>query len=147
VQAFSRMKKKLVVIGAGSERGRLEKMGGSTITFLGSQPFPVLRDYFRRCRALIFPGIEDFGITPLEAQASGRPVVAYRAGGVLETIREGVTGLFFDHQTPESLMQAVKKFEETQAPFDPQDCRESAERFGPDRFRASFSDFLARHVR
>ena len=145
VQAFNRLKKTLVIIGEGSERARLEKMAGPTIKFLGSQPFPVLRDHFRKCRALIFPGIEDFGITPLEAQASGRPVIAYRAGGVLETIREQITGLFFDRQTPDSLIEAVEQFEASPAPFDPRDCRESAERFGPDRFRSKLSDFLAQH--
>jgi glycosyltransferase involved in cell wall biosynthesis len=146
VQAFNRLKKKLIVIGEGSERARLEAMAGPTIQFLGSQPFPVLREHFRKCRALVFPGIEDFGITPLEAQASGRPVRAYRAGGVLETILEGTTGLFFDQQTPESLIGTVEKFEASPT-FDPRVCRENAERFGPDRFRANFTDFLARHVR
>ena len=145
VEAFRRLKKKLVVIGEGSERARLEKIGGPDIEFLGSQPGPVLRDHFRRCRALVFPGIEDFGITPLEAQASGRPVLAYREGGVLETIRDGVTGLFFDHQTPESLMETVEKFEAAGNPFSPDDCRASAERFAPEQFRARFSDYLARH--
>ena len=96
VQAFTRLGRKLVVIGEGSERAKLEKMAGPTISFLGSQPFPVLQDHFRRCRALVFPGVEDFGITPLEAMASGRPVIAYRAGGVMETVVDGVTGLFFD---------------------------------------------------
>jgi glycosyltransferase involved in cell wall biosynthesis len=147
VQAFNALKKTLIVIGEGSERARLEKMAGPTVKFLGSQPFPVLREHFRKCRALIFPGIEDFGITPLEAQASGRPVLAYRAGGVLETIQEGVTGLFFSHQTAESLVEAVEKFESGPAPFRPEDCRASAERFGPDRFRVNFSDFLARQLR
>ena len=94
VQAFTRLGRKLVVIGEGSERARLEKMAGPTITFLGSQPFPVLQDHFRRCRALVFPGVEDFGITPLEAMASGRPVIAYRAGGVLETVVDGKHPVF-----------------------------------------------------
>jgi glycosyltransferase involved in cell wall biosynthesis len=146
VEAFNRLKKPLVIIGEGSERARLEKMSSPGIRFLGSQPGEVLRDHFRRCRALIFPGIEDFGITPLEAQASGRPVLAYRAGGVLETIRDGVTGLFFDQQTPESLIDVVEKFEAAGNPFHPRDCRESAERFRPEQFRASFRDYLARKL-
>jgi glycosyltransferase involved in cell wall biosynthesis len=146
IEAFNRLKKPLVVIGEGSERARLESGSGPTITFLGSQSQAVLRDHFRRCRALIFPGIEDFGITPLEAQASGRPVLAYRAGGVLETIRENVTGLFFDEQTPESLIETVERFESARNPFDPRQCRESAERFSPVSFRAKLSDYLARHL-
>jgi len=144
VAAFNRLNKKLVIIGEGSERGRLEKMAGPNMTFLGSQPQPVLRDHYRRCRALVFPGIEDFGITPLEAQASGRPVLALRAGGALETIRENSTGIFFNEQTAESLIEAVETFETRKAEFDPAACRANAERFGADRFRANFSAYLAR---
>jgi glycosyltransferase involved in cell wall biosynthesis len=143
ISAFSRLNKKLVVIGEGSERGRLEKMAHPNITFLGSQPQPVLRDHYRRCRALIFPGIEDFGITPLEAQASGRPVLAYRAGGVLETIQENTTGLFFNEQTAESLIEAVERFETLKHGFNPAACRRNADRFGADRFRANFRAYLA----
>jgi len=145
ISAFSRLKKKLVIIGEGSERRRLEKMAGPNITFLGSQPQSVLRDHYRRSRALVFPGIEDFGITPLEAQASGRPVLAYREGGTLETIVENRTGLFFSEQTAESLIAVVEKFEAAKKDFDPADCRDNAARFGADRFRANFTDYLARH--
>lgn len=143
VEAFNRLNRKLVVIGEGSERGRLESSAGSNITFLGSQPQGVLRDHYKRCRALIFPGVEDFGITPLEAQASGRPVVAYRMGGVLETIRENSTGLFFDEQNPESLIEAVERMDGKD--FSPAECRKNADRFGADRFRENFSAYLKRH--
>jgi glycosyltransferase involved in cell wall biosynthesis len=142
VTAFRRMNKRLIVIGEGSERATLEKLAGPTITFLGSQPDAVLQDHYRRCRALIFPGIEDFGITPLEAQASGRPVVAFRAGGALETVHEGKTGVFFDEQTPESLVAALEK----PLDFDPADCRANAERFGPERFRTELSDYVAKRL-
>jgi len=144
VTAFTRMKKKLVIIGDGSERGRLENAAGKNIKFLGSQPQSILRDHYRRCQALIFPGIEDFGITPLEAQASGRPVLAYRAGGVLETIQENSTGLFFNDQTAESLIGAIETFEAKRNEFNPDACRKYAEQFGADRFRSNFSDYLAR---
>jgi glycosyltransferase involved in cell wall biosynthesis len=144
VAAFTRLGRRLVVIGEGSERERLEKMAGPTITFLGSQPFPVLQDHFRRCRALVFPGVEDFGITPLEAMASGRPVIAYRAGGVMETVIDGVTGLFFDAQTPESLIGALETFDA--ARFEPAVCRAQAERFGPAQFQAGFRAYLEMHV-
>jgi len=144
VTAFTRMKKKLVIIGDGSERGRLENAAGKNIKFLGSAASVDLRDHYRRCQALIFPGIEDFGITPLEAQASGRPVLAYRAGGVLETIQENSTGLFFNDQTAESLIGAIETFEAKRNEFNPDACRKYAEQFGADRFRSNFSDYLAR---
>lgn len=145
ITAFNRLKKKLVVIGEGSERARLENMAGAHITFLGPQNQQVLRDHYKRCLAFVFPGVEDFGITPLEAQASGRPVLAYRAGGALETMQEKVTGLFFDEQTTESLMEAVERFEAQKDTFNPADCRKNADRFGADRFRAEFGDFLTSH--
>jgi glycosyltransferase involved in cell wall biosynthesis len=144
VEAFNRTGKPLVVIGEGSELPRLKRMARENIVFLGSQPFPVLREHYQKCRALIFPGIEDFGITPLEAQASGRPVIAYGVGGVLETVRDGVTGLFFREQTWESLQGAVDLFESTTTRFDPAACRQQAERFSPERFRDELSAFLRR---
>ena len=145
VTAFNRLKRKLVIIGEGSERGRLEKAAGPNIRFLGSQQQAVLRDHYRRCQALIFPGIEDFGITPLEAQASGRPVLAYRAGGVLETILENSTGLFFDEHIAESLVEVVELFEKRKKEFSPDACRENASRFGADQFRINFRAYLAKH--
>ena len=144
VEAFNRLGRQLVVIGEGSEQARLEKMAGPTVTFLGSQPLSVLRDHYQRCRALIFPGVEDFGITPLEAQASGRPVVAYRMGGVLETVQENVTGVFFDAQTSESLADAVQKLDKID--IDPAVCRRNAELFAPAQFREKFADFLTRNL-
>ena len=140
IEAFNRLGRKLIVIGEGSERARLEKIAGPTITFLGSQSQEVLCDHYQRCRALIFPGVEDFGITPLEAQACGRPVVAYRKGGALETIRDGVTGLFFDEQTVESLAEAVRRLDSR--PIDPAECRRQAERFAPAQFREKFANLL-----
>ena len=145
VEAFTRLNKKLVVIGEGSERARLEKMAGPTVQFLGLQPQPVLRDHYRRCRSFVFPGVEDFGITPLEAQASGRPVVAFRAGGALETIVENETGIFFDQQTTEALITAIEAFEKRLNQFDPNRCRANAERFDTTTFRENFTSFLSKH--
>jgi glycosyltransferase involved in cell wall biosynthesis len=144
VAAFNRLKKPLVIIGEGSERARLEKIAGPTIRFLGSQPQPVLKDHYRRARALIFPGIEDFGITPLEAQAAGRPVLAYRMGGSLETIIDGETGLFFDEQTPEALIDGVERYEKSADAFTSSRCRQNAERFSATHFRENFADLIRR---
>jgi glycosyltransferase involved in cell wall biosynthesis len=142
VAACSRLGRNLVVIGEGSERARLESMAGPTVSFLGSQPLSVLQDHYRRCRALLFPGIEDFGITPLEAQASGRPVIAYGVGGVLETVREGVTGIFFNEQLEEALSAAILDFETRKGDFDPDACRRNAESFRAERFRREISEHL-----
>lgn len=142
VQAFNVLKKPLVIIGSGSEKERLEQMAADNIRFLGNQPFEVLKEHYEHCRAFIFPGVEDFGITPLEAQASGKAVIAYKEGGALETVKEGETGLFFEEQTPEALMDAVKRFEDIEKQFDPEHCRLNAARFSPERFRSAIKDFL-----
>jgi glycosyltransferase involved in cell wall biosynthesis len=111
VEACTRLNRKLVVIGDGPDRARLEKLAGPTVQFLGRQPDDAVVSYAARCRALLFPGEEDFGMTPLEVNAAGRPVIAFRAGGALETVVEGVTGLFFDQPTFAALAQAIKEFE------------------------------------
>ncbi len=152
VTAFTRMGKKLVVIGEGSEFETLKKIAGPTVQLLGRQPFKIVKDHFERCRAFLYPQIEDFGITAVEAQAAGKPVIAFRAGGALETVIDGETGLFFDEQTPESLADAVRRFEQL-APsnrqlatsFSPAACRANAERFRPERFRAEIKAFLETH--
>jgi glycosyltransferase involved in cell wall biosynthesis len=112
VRAFTALGKRLVVIGEGTEFAALQKIAGPTVQLLGRQPFKVVKDHFERCRAFLYPQVEDFGITAVEAQAAGKPVIAFRAGGALETVIEGVTGLFFDEQTPEALGDAIKRFEE-----------------------------------
>jgi glycosyltransferase involved in cell wall biosynthesis len=144
VAAFNRLGRRLVIIGEGSERRRLEAMAGKNVVFLGAQPSSVLKDHYRRCRALVFPGVEDFGIVPLEAQASGRPVIAYGRGGVLETVKPGITGLFFPEQTPERLIEAMETFEGTRDRFDPAACRRQAEQFSSNRFRSELTTFLAK---
>ena len=144
VDAFNTLGRKLVIIGKGPEAEALQKRAKSNIVFLGRQPFSVLKDHYERCRAFVFPGIEDFGITPLEAQSAGRPVIAFREGGALETVIEGETGRFFDLQTPEALVEAVTTFEgET---FDPADCRRNAERFSSEVFRARMKEFLEQRI-
>ncbi len=142
VAAFNQLNKPLVVIGTGPLLSALQKQAKPHIRFLGHQPFHKLVEYTEKCRALIFPGIEDFGITPLEAQAAGKPVLAFGAGGVLETVVAEQTGLFFKEQTPESLIQAVQQFESVRQHFDPAACRANAERFHPSVFKSQWLSFL-----
>ena len=140
IDAFNRLGKRLVVMGDGPEAAALRARARPNIEFLGRQPFAVLKDRFERCRAFIYPQIEDFGITAVEAQAAGRPVIAFRRGGAMETVTEGKTGLFFDQQTPESLAACVEAFEAQS--FAPSACRGNAERFRPECFRGAVRDFL-----
>jgi glycosyltransferase involved in cell wall biosynthesis len=111
-------KRKLVVVGGGKVKGDLKKYKKSgLIRFTGRVSDAEAADYFSRARALLFPGIEDLGLIPVEANAAGCPVIAYRKGGVLDTVRENVTGLFFDEQTPASLIKALDTFEEHEKDF------------------------------
>lgn len=147
VEAFSRLGKKLIVVGEGKELKRLRKIAGETVTFLGRQSFEVIREQYSRCRALIFPANEDFGIVPVEAMASGAPVIAFGKGGALETVVEGKTGLFFPEQSVESLIHAVERFEEREREFDPQVLREHAAAFDETVFMRAFSDFVGQELR
>lgn len=141
VEAFNRNGKKLVVIGRGPELNRLEAMANDNITFMGRQSFPVLVDHYARAKGFIFPGIEDFGITPLEAQASGTPVIAYGEGGSLETVIEEKTGIFFKEQSADALVAAVERFESMPV-IKASDCRANAYLFREERFRDEISRFL-----
>lgn len=142
IEAFNRSGNRLLVIGDGSERARLESIAKDNIEFLGRQPFASLVDHYARARAFIFPGIEDFGITPLEAQASGTPVIAYGEGGALETVVENETGVFFRKQNAVSLLEAIETLEETESARSPALCRINAERFSEERFREELDRFL-----
>ncbi|MBS7538484.1 glycosyltransferase family 4 protein [Ancylobacter lacus] len=133
--------KKLVIIGDGPEMAAVKAKAGPNVTILGYQPEEVLIDHMRRAKAFVFAAEEDFGIVPLEAQASGTPVIAYGRGGALETVigvgQEGATGTFFREQTPAALRQAVEEFEAAGSAIRPEDCRRNALRFSPERFRES----------
>jgi glycosyltransferase involved in cell wall biosynthesis len=120
VRAFNASGRPLLIIGEGEERRRLEAAAQGNITFLGRREDAMLPRLLQEARGLIFPGEEDFGIVPLEAQSAGRPVVAYGRGGALETVREGVTGLFFAQPTPESLNMAVDRLEANYTDFAPE---------------------------
>jgi len=140
IEAFNRLGLPLKVIGTGPEYARLKAMANDNITFSGWASNEEVRDCFRRCRAFIFPGQEDFGIAPVEAQACGRPVIAYKKGGALETVINTVSGLFFDEQTPESLADAVRQSQDMQ--FDPRAMREQSLRFSRDRFKEEFRQYI-----
>ena len=142
VEAFTKLGKRLIVIGDGSERDGMEAKSGKNVQFLGRQPFHVLKDHYERCRAFLFPGIEDFGITALEAQAAGSPVIAIREGGSLETVVEGRTGVFFEKQTCDSLADAVTRFENDRSRFSATECRANAEKYTNEIFRTRFCQFL-----
>ncbi|MFN3928351.1 MAG: glycosyltransferase [Thermoflexus sp.] len=133
IEAFNRLKLPLVIVGDGRDRKRLEQMAGPTIRFLGRVPAEQLPDLYARCRAFVFPGVEDFGIAPVEAMAAGRPVIAFAAGGALDTVIEGVTGVFFREPVPESLAEAVHRFEGLR--FDPSVIRRHAEQFDKRMFQ------------
>jgi glycosyltransferase involved in cell wall biosynthesis len=142
IEACNRLGRRLLVVGEGPERKRLVKMAGPTIEFLGQQDDATLADLYARCRALIFPGLEDFGIVPVEVQAAGRPVVAYGRGGAAETVIDGVTGVLLEEQTVEEVTRGIRSIEARG--FDPNACRRNAERFGAHAFRAGLGEILAR---
>lgn len=144
VEAFNRLGKPLIVIGDGPEMKTLRQQAKSNIRFLGRQPFAVLKAHYEQCRAFLFPQIEDFGITAVEAQAAGRPVIAFKRGGALETVLDGVTGTFFAEQTTESLAAAVTQFEASGGLMAVA-CRTNAEQYRPERFRAEIRQFLINH--
>ncbi|MDI6869833.1 MAG: glycosyltransferase family 4 protein [Bacillota bacterium] len=144
VEAFRQLDLPLVIIGEGSQSGTLKKSAGPNITFLGRQPDEVVRDYFSRCRAFIFPGEEDFGLTPVEAQAAGRPVIAYGRGGVLDTVLPGETGILFSEQTPESLAAAVREFLQVESRFSPERIRNHAEAFDRSAFKEKMAVLVNR---
>jgi glycosyltransferase involved in cell wall biosynthesis len=140
VQAASRLGRRLVVVGDGPERRRLEAMAGPGTRFLGWQSDEVVAGLYARARAFLFPGADDFGIAPVESQAAGRPVVAYGRGGALETVVHGVTGLHFAEQTVDSMAEAIESV--CARDWDPDVCRAQAERFGAERFRTQIVEVV-----
>lgn len=144
VEAFNQMPgKKLIVIGDGPEFSHVQAIAKSNIQLMGFQPFEVLKDRMQKAKAFIFAAEEDFGITPVEAQACGTPVIAYGKGGVLETVQNGeqATGVLFEEQTTEAIIEAVKEFEDNKASFDYYRCRLNAEKFSVENFKKQFSQY------
>jgi glycosyltransferase involved in cell wall biosynthesis len=148
IRAFNRLGLKLKIFGTGPEEQRLREMAKSNIEFVGKVNFDELKKLYRECLAFLHPHEEDFGITLVEANASGRPVIAYAAGGALETMVPGVTGVFFEEQEWESLADAVMRFEAER--FDSAKIRQHAEQFDTKHFKQRFSsavdDAYARHL-
>jgi glycosyltransferase involved in cell wall biosynthesis len=147
VEAFNNMpSNKLVVIGDGPDFNKIKSIAKGNIELLGYQPTDVMRQYMQKAKAFIFAAEEDFGITPVEAQACGTPVIAFGRGGALETVlppdRENPTGVFFDSQTKESIIDAVKYFEKNQSLFQASACRKNALRFSEDNFRRNFKNYI-----
>jgi glycosyltransferase involved in cell wall biosynthesis len=152
VQACRGLGRKLVVIGEGPLKTSLQKLAGPSVTFLGHQPAEAVREHYRRCRAFLFPGEEDIGLTPIEAQASGRPVIAFGKGGALETVLgahqtaslpELATGIFFHEQSPRSLAEAMLKFEAIEHRFSPRFIREHVAQFDKRHFIEKMNTFIA----
>jgi glycosyltransferase involved in cell wall biosynthesis len=140
IEACNALQVPLVIIGSGRDLERLKKMSGPTIRFMGRLSDEEVLHYYTHCRAFLFPGEEDFGITPLEAQAAGRPVIAYGAGGALASVVDGVTGMFFNEQTVKSLADVLTSFDERT--YDPQTIRNHALEFDLPHFHRRILQFI-----
>jgi len=140
IRAFNKLGLPLKIAGTGVEMNSLKKMAGFNIEFLDCVGDEKLAELYSGARALIFPQEEDFGIVPLEAMASGKPVIAYRGGGALETVADGQTGIFFDQQGPDFLIEAIRRFENMH--FGPKLCRAQAEKFSTEIFKKNILNFL-----
>ena len=147
VESFNTLPdKKLIVIGDGPELSKIKKIARKNVEFLGYLPPEGLKEYLQKARAFIFAAEEDFGILPVEAQASGTPVIAFGKGGCLETVVDGKTGLFFQEQSVESLREAIGRFEEAEHQFEPTQIRAHAEQFSVSRFRTQFKSFVDKKI-
>jgi len=152
IEACNRLRRRLRVVGEGEQYKNLKRKAGKTIEFLGFVPEEQVRKEFAHCRALLFPGEEDLGATPVEAQSFGRPVIAYGRGGATETVLgcsegegrgpETSTGIFFSQQSAESLADAIVRFEAIEKRFSPEFIRSSVLRFDVPRFKKQMYDFL-----
>jgi len=142
IDVFNKLELPLIIIGQGRDKKRLEKMAKKNIQFLGWQSDEIVKEYLQNCVAFIFPGEDDFGIAPVEAMLSGKPVLAYRKGGVTETVLEGITGEFFDDLAPESLADGVRRIKININNYSPLVIRKIAEKFSQDKFEKSIKKFV-----
>jgi len=147
IAACEKLGRKLVVIGSGQDAARLRSQAGPNVSFLGWQSDEVIRDHLRRCKALLYPGEEDFGIVPLEAQACGAPVIAYGRGGALETVQplgesKSPTGVLFEEQSVNAVANAMEQFEKHIIAFDPRAARRNALPFARSRYEAELFGYI-----
>lgn len=143
IEACNRLRRRLIVIGDGPLIGQFDDLAGPTVTVLGYQSDEVVREYMQRCRAFLFCGEEDFGLTPVEAQSFGRPVIAYGHGGACETVLDGQTGFWFRPQSTDALVETIKRFEEQGGRLWPAEhIAERARQFDATKFRKRFGKFL-----
>lgn len=144
IQACNKLKLSLVIVGAGTEENNLRRIAGSTITFISNLTDEELVRYYKGCRALIFPGSEDFGLTVVEAQSFGKPVIAYKGGGALETVVSGKTGEFFYPHSSTALIKILKDFDQRR--YKEKDCRTQAKKFAKENFTREFLLELSKHI-
>ena len=141
IEAFNELKLPLLIVGSGQNEAKLKALAGPQIEFLGALSNAAIADLYARCKAFIFPGVEDFGITPIEAMAAGAPVIALQEGGATETVTEK-TGVFFSPQTVEALKEAILKIETGQVKIQASDCRARAQTFTRERFKSELAQTL-----
>ena len=147
IEAFNKNGKRLVVIGEGEEFNQLAALAGPNIELLGRVPYEELKSCLSSCRALVFPGEEDFGIVPVEAMASGTPVIALGRGGALDTVKDGETGVLFDRPDPECLNDAIARFERIEESFDRTHLVTWAEQFSIDGFKSRIRELVEEKLR
>lgn len=140
IKAFNKLGKKLVIVGIGGQERKLKAIARDNIFFAGELTYKEMSRYYKQCRGYVFPQEEDFGIVAVEAQAAGAPVIAYNAGGALDTVIEGKTGIFFNQQKKEDLIKAVKRFEEMR--FDHNEIVDNAKKFSKERFKKEFRQLI-----
>ncbi len=142
IDAFNKLGYELIVVGEGPDMPRLKKMAGKNIKLVGYKTDKEVAEYYRNCKAFIMPQEEDFGLTPLEAMSFGKPVLALKKGGALETITEGLHGEFFDDPIPEALADGVRRLNENYGSYDKMEIRYQATKFSTDRFQREILQLL-----
>jgi glycosyltransferase involved in cell wall biosynthesis len=146
VAACTRLGRKLVVVGYGGEENRLRAMAGPTVEFCGNLTDTEVRDRYRKAKAFLFPGEEDFGITPVEAQSAGTPVLAFGRGGACETVQDGETGLLFEEQTVDSLCACIERFEKNGVSCTQEQIREHSKTFSEERFEREIKEYCEKRL-
>lgn len=144
VELFNKLGKRLVIIGDGNDRARLQSIAAANIDFLGFKPDEVVKEYMENCRAFIFPSEEDFGMAPIEAMACGKPVLAYRKGGLTETVLEGETGEFFDEQTLESMEAGLTQLLINEKNYSTKGIAKHAKQFSVNTFKKAMKSAVER---